>query len=506
MATSDKRIGGISIGGILVIVGIIVALFWSVVLGVIIAVVGLVAFGGFVRGKWYRARRWTTQHRGCPDLKPRIRAFPSTDCENRPVRRRVVVTGAGVVSPLGAGVGLLLGRPGRGPLGREPRRRSRAWGELTAFPVADDSEDARERFGQKEARRMDRAGRFAAVAAALALEDAGLPRPDPERDRRLASAACTGAPRRCSRRTACLARAGRRPDGPLAIPLSLANAPCAAAAREPGSSRALGRPGHRLRRGLGRHRHRARRCSATAAPTPWWPAGRRRRSRPWWWRATGGWAPSRRATARPGRASRPFDVARDGFVIGEGAGVLLLEEREHALARGARIYAELAGYGSTCDANHLTDPDPLGEGPSRAMLLALADAGIGPEDIGYVNAHATSTPSGDLAESRALALAGLTGAAVSSTKGAHGHALGGAGGLEAVALLMAFSRDALPPTVNLDDPGPRAAARPRHEPPPGRRWGGAVELVRLRWPQLVAGLPPARGGLTEPDLRAARGA
>ena len=153
-------------------------------------------------------------------------------------------------------------------------------------------------------------------------------------------------------------------------------------------------------------------------------------------------------------ASRPFDVARDGFVIGEGAGVLLLEEREHALARGARIYAELAGYGSTCDANHLTDPDPLGEGPSRAMLLALADAGIGPEDIGYVNAHATSTPSGDLAESRALALAGLAGAAVSSTKGAHGHALGGAGGLEAVALLMAFSRDVLPPTVNLDDPDP----------------------------------------------------
>jgi 3-oxoacyl-[acyl-carrier-protein] synthase II len=158
---------------------------------------------------------------------------------------------------------------------------------------------------------------------------------------------------------------------------------------------------------------------------------------------------------RPAReASRPFDLARDGFVIGEGAGVLLLEEREFALARGARIYAELAGYGATCDANHLTDPDPLGEGPARAMRQALADAGIGPEDVGYVNAHATSTPAGDLAESRALALAGLSGSAVSSTKAAHGHALGAAGGIEAVAVLMAFARDTLPPTINLDDPDP----------------------------------------------------
>jgi 3-oxoacyl-[acyl-carrier-protein] synthase II len=108
----------------------------------------------------------------------------------------------------------------------------------------------------------------------------------------------------------------------------------------------------------------------------------------------------------------------------------------------------------SCDANHLTDPDPSGEGPARAMRLALADAGIGPEAVGYVNAHATSTPAGDLAESRALGLAGLGEAPVSSTKSAHGHALGAAGGLEAVAVLMAFVRDTLPPTINLDDPDP----------------------------------------------------
>ena len=148
--------------------------------------------------------------------------------------------------------------------------------------------------------------------------------------------------------------------------------------------------------------------------------------------------------------------------------MLLLEEREHALARGARIYAELAGYGSSCDAGHPTDPDATGAGPARAMRLAMEDAGITAADVGYVNAHATSTIAGDIAEARAIALAGLGGAAISSTKSAHGHALGGAGGLEAVATAMAFARDTLPPTLNLVDPEPEApfdhvlSARPAH--------------------------------------------
>ena len=163
------------------------------------------------------------------------------------------------------------------------------------------------------------------------------------------------------------------------------------------------------------------------------------------------------ASARPPEeSSRPFDVARDGFVIGEGAGMVVLEDRDHALARGARIYAELAGYGSSCDAGHPTDPDATGAGPARAMTNALLDAGLEASDIGYVNAHATSTMAGDIAEARAIRLAGLGGAAISSTKSAHGHALGGAGGLEAVATLLAFGRGILPPTLNLEDPEPEA--------------------------------------------------
>jgi len=169
----------------------------------------------------------------------------------------------------------------------------------------------------------------------------------------------------------------------------------------------------------------------------------------------GGFCAARALSARnddPTTASRPWDVDRDGFVLGEGAGILVLEELEHAKARGARIYCELAGYGMSADASHITEPDPTGESPARAMKMALADAGVDPSEVGYVNAHATSTPAGDIAELRALAAAGLSGAAISSTKSLHGHALGAAGGIEAVAALMALVRGVLPGGANLDDP------------------------------------------------------
>ena len=158
----------------------------------------------------------------------------------------------------------------------------------------------------------------------------------------------------------------------------------------------------------------------------------------------------------PGRASRPFDRGRDGFVMAEGSATLVLETREAAMKRGATIIAEVLGYGATSDAYHLTQPAPEGEGAQRAMRLALADAKVDVERVGYVNAHATSTPTGDLQELLALrAVLGdhaLGGASISATKSITGHLLGAAGGLEAALTIFAMTRGVIPPTINLEDP------------------------------------------------------
>jgi 3-oxoacyl-[acyl-carrier-protein] synthase II len=161
----------------------------------------------------------------------------------------------------------------------------------------------------------------------------------------------------------------------------------------------------------------------------------------------------------PERASRPFDVGRDGFVMGEGAGVIVIEEYEHAKARGAEIYAELVGYGVSADAYHLTSPHPEGEGASRCIDMALGHAGLNPEDVDYVNAHGTSTGLGDICETKAIKRSfgdhAKSGLVVSSTKSMTGHLLGAAGGVEIIASAMAIKDGVVPPTINLEEPDPQ---------------------------------------------------
>jgi 3-oxoacyl-[acyl-carrier-protein] synthase II len=159
----------------------------------------------------------------------------------------------------------------------------------------------------------------------------------------------------------------------------------------------------------------------------------------------------------PEKASRPFDAERDGFVMAEGAGILVFEELEHAKRRGAKIYAEVLGYGASGDAGHITQPDELGRGAGRAMANALRDGGWNPSDVDYINAHGTSTPLGDKAETQAVK--GVFGdhaykVSISSTKGHIGHALGASGGIEMILTVLAVYNDIVPPTINLENPDP----------------------------------------------------
>lgn len=361
--------------------------------------------------------------------------------------RRIVVTGLGALSGCGTDTealweAALAGRSAETIVSLDDGS------EVIAAVVSDFDADAL--FGRRDARRMDRAGQLASAAADQALRDAGDLGITPEN---IGAAIGTAHGGVRTLDAAYSTHAARGPDrvSALTVPLGLANSPATAAARThklrgpavaPASACAAGADAI----GIAAMHIRAGSADAMVAGgaeaplSPVIVAG---------YRKSGALTPGSHDVRK---CSRPFDAARDGFIIAEGAGVLVLEERERALARGARIYCELIGYGASCDADHLTDPEPSGEGPARAVTAALSDAGVPAADIGYVNAHATSTPAGDAAELTALGRSGLEAAAISSTKGTTGHALGAAGGLEAVITVRALDERRLPPTANLANP------------------------------------------------------
>lgn len=358
-------------------------------------------------------------------------------------RRRVVISGAGIVSSAGSGRepfwdGLEQGRSGA------RRVELDGVGEITAC-VVDEVDDSS--IPRRETKRMDRAGLLAVVAASQALEDAGSPTIDPSRIGAVIANVHGGADTLHRSYAEFFGRGADRVS-PFTVPLGLTNSPVAAVARILGlrgpsstvatacaaGTDAIGLAVSLIRSGAAD----AMLAGGAEAPvSPFIVAA---------YTKLGALSTSERP---PEEASRPFDRSRDGFVIGEGAGIVFLEERERALDRGARILAEVVGYAANCDAGHLTQPDETGEGPAAAIRLALTDGLVHPASVGYLNAHATSTPLGDLAEARAITVAGLGHTAVSSTKALHGHTLGAAGGIEAIAALMPLVRDQLPPNWNL---------------------------------------------------------
>ena len=373
-------------------------------------------------------------------------------------RRRVVITGIGALTSLGLTAeetwqGLIDGKSGAGPITMIPEIEKYAVRfacELKGF-------DPTDWIDRKEARRMDRFAQIVIAAARMAEADSGIDiaaEPD-----RVGASIATGIGGIKSFQDSydILLERGADRLTPFAIPSIIPNmgaawvsmtlgtqgplsAQCTACAA---SNMAIGDGLDAIRLG----RADVMLCGGTEAAITAV--------------SIAGFAAMRALSRRnddPARASRPFDADRDGFVMGEAAAVLVLEELEHAKARGARIYAELLGYGVSSDANHITDPDPTGANPARAIRMSLADAGVGPGDIDYINAHATSTPVGDSSETRVIKqVLGEEHAhkvPVSGTKGATGHCLGAAGAVEAMFAVRAITDGLLPPTINLDTPDP----------------------------------------------------
>jgi len=371
--------------------------------------------------------------------------------------RRVVVTGLGVVTSIGHDVdafwaSLLAGRCG---IKRVTHFDPTEFASQIGAEVLD--WDASLHMDPKEARRNDRYTHFGFVAAKQAMRDAGIDMAREDSDRvGVMIGSGIGGMYTFEHQLRVLVERGPRKVSPFTIPSLIGNMCAGLVAIEYGArgpnfglvsacatgTHALGEAAHTIRRGDAEVMIAG---GSEAAITPF---------------AYASFCAMKAMSTRndrPEKASRPFDRNRDGFVMGEGAGVLVLESLEHALARGARIYCELAGYAATCDAFHITQPDPEGKGLSMAMTRALASAGAAPAEIDYINAHGTSTPYNDKFET--LAIKKVLGeharkVAISSTKSMTGHLLGAAGGIESVICVKTIQTQMIAPTLNLEDPDP----------------------------------------------------
>ncbi len=373
--------------------------------------------------------------------------------------RRVVITGMGGVTPLGndwasTWEGLKAGKSGIAPIeGMDATDYvCKIGGEVRGYDPASHFSNP------KEARRVDRYTALAMGAAKMAMADSGV---EPEKlDRTrvgvMVGSGIGGLATLEKNHTACLNKGPSRVS-PFTIPMMISNIASGLISMEYGfggpnmsivtacatANNSVGEAWRMIKFGD------ADMFVAGGSESSFTPMG------------LSGFGNMKALSTRndePTRASRPFDTGRDGFVMGEGSGVVIIEELEHAKARGATIYAELAGYGVSADAYHMSAPSPDGKGPARAMAMALKHAGLNPEDIQYLNAHGTSTPQGDIAETKAMKIAfgdyAKSGLMVSSTKSMTGHLLGAAGAVELAASVMVVREGVIPPTINLEDQDP----------------------------------------------------
>ncbi len=372
--------------------------------------------------------------------------------------RRVVITGLGLVTPLGMGTkatwsGLVAGRSGVGPITRFDATEydSRIAGECRDF-------QAEEWIPKKEIKKMDLFMQFGIAAAQMAWDDAGFTRTDDNADRiGVMIGSGIGGLSAIQNQAMVLQARGPSRISPFFIPMSLINLISGHVAIRFG----LKGPNHAVvtacatgTHAIGDAARMIRRGEADAMLAGGAEAATCEL-------AVGGFAAAKALSLRndaPQQASRPWDRDRDGFVIAEGAGVVFLEERESAMRRGATLYAEVVGYGMSGDAYHITAPEPHGDGAVRCMIAALHDAGVDTDRIDYINAHGTSTPQGDAVETEAIkTVFGLDQARkimISSTKSMTGHLLGAAGGVEAIFTALALHHQVIPPTINLDHPDP----------------------------------------------------